>query len=153
MFFAPVESIERVMFRTGAERRFPDVDTPADWDGTLENAGATAPEASYAIANFRTIPDGEPSGTLANTPAFLRYDDYKHYVDDFNTMEGLVTADTWEAFAPQLPSKTIYNIIYGKPQQAGNEKIFILRGIANGLEMELRFKRVNNRWLLMKMTT
>lgn len=73
--------------------------------------------------------------------------------DDFNTMEGLVTADTWEAFAPQLPSKTIYNIIYGKPQQAGNEKIFILRGIANGLEMELRFKRVNNRWLLMKMTT
>lgn len=73
--------------------------------------------------------------------------------DDFSTMEGLVTADTWEAFAPQLPAKTIYNIIYGKPQQAGNEKIFILRGIANGLEMELRFKRVNKRWLLMKMTT
>lgn len=73
--------------------------------------------------------------------------------DDFSTMEGLVTADTWEAFAPQLPEKTIYNIIYGKPQQAGHEKIFILRGIANGLEMELRFKRVNNRWLLMKMTT
>ena len=73
--------------------------------------------------------------------------------DDFNTMEGLVTADTWEAFAPNLPSKTIYNIIYGNPQPAGNEKIFILRGIANGLEMELRFKRVNNRWLLMKMTT
>lgn len=73
--------------------------------------------------------------------------------DDFSTMEGLVTADTWEAFAPQLPAKTVYNIIYGKPQQAGNEKIFILRGIANGLEMELRFKRVNKRWLLMKMTT
>ena len=73
--------------------------------------------------------------------------------DDFSTMEGLVTADTWEAFAPQLPEKTIYNIIYGKPQQAGHEKIFILRGIANGLEMELRFKRVNNRWLLMKMKT
>jgi hypothetical protein len=73
--------------------------------------------------------------------------------DDFNTMEGLVTADTWEAFAPQLPSKIIYNIIYGIPQQPGNEKIFILRGIANGLEMEMRFKRINNRWLLMKMTT
>ena len=73
--------------------------------------------------------------------------------DDFNTMEGLVTPDTWEAFAPQLPSKTIYNIIYGQPQAAGQAKIFILRGIANGLEMELRFKRVHNRWLLMKMTT
>jgi hypothetical protein len=109
MFFAPVESIERVMFRTGAERRFPDVDTPADWDGTLENAGATAPEASYAIANFRTIPDGEPSGTLANTPAFLRYDDYKHYVDYFNTMEAenivqaIPNAKAWEWMTQNVP--------------------------------------------------
>ena len=73
--------------------------------------------------------------------------------DDFSTMEGIITPDTWEAFAPQLPSKMIYNIVYGKPEQPGNTKIFIMRGIANGLEMELRFKRVNNRWLLMKMTT
>ncbi|MBR4729933.1 MAG: DUF4348 domain-containing protein [Prevotella sp.] len=73
--------------------------------------------------------------------------------DDFNVMEGLITPDTWEAFAPQLPSKVLYNIIYGQPEPVGNEKIFILRGIANGLEMELRFKKVNNRWLLMKMST
>ena len=73
--------------------------------------------------------------------------------DDFNMMEGIITPDTWEAFAPQLPSKLLYNIIYGQPERVGNEKIFIMRGIANGLEMELRFKKVNNRWLLMKMTT
>jgi len=73
--------------------------------------------------------------------------------DDFNMMEGLITPDTWEAFAPQLPSKTIYNIIYGEPKSVGNEKIFILRGISNGQEMELRFQKVGERWLLMKMTT
>ena len=73
--------------------------------------------------------------------------------DDFNMMEGIITPDTWEAFAPQLPSKVLYNIIYGQPEPVGNEKIFILRGIANGQEMELRFKKVNSRWLLMKMTT
>ena len=73
--------------------------------------------------------------------------------DDFNMMEGIITPDTWEAFAPELPSKLLYNIIYGQPEPVGNEKIFIMRGIANGLEMELRFKKVNNRWLLMKMTT
>ena len=73
--------------------------------------------------------------------------------DDFNMMEGVITPDTWEAFAPQLPSKTIYNIIYGQPKSEGNEKIFILRGIANGLEMELRFRKVGERWLLMKMST
>lgn len=73
--------------------------------------------------------------------------------DDFNMMEGLITPDTWEAFAPQLPSKTIYNIIYGEPKSVGSDKIFILRGISNGLELELRFKKVGERWLLMKMTT
>ena len=73
--------------------------------------------------------------------------------DDFNTMEGIITPDTWEAFAPQLPEKTIYNVIYGQMKPSDNEKIFIMRGIANGLEMELRFKKVGGRWLLMKMST
>ena len=73
--------------------------------------------------------------------------------DDFNMMEGLITPDTWEAFAPELPKKTIYNIIYGEPKSMDNEKIFILRGISNGQEVELRFKKVGESWLLMKMTT
>ena len=73
--------------------------------------------------------------------------------DDFNMMEGVITADTWEAFAPKLPSKTIYNIVYGDPLEEGTEKIFIMRGIANGLELELRFRKVGERWLLMKMMT
>ena len=73
--------------------------------------------------------------------------------DDFNMMEGLITPDTWEAFAPELPKKTIYNIIYGEPKSMDNEKIFILRGISNGQEVELRFKKVGEHWLLMKMTT
>jgi hypothetical protein len=68
-------------------------------------------------------------------------------------MEGVITPDTWMAFAPQLPSKSIYNIIYGQPKQEGKSKIFIMRGIANGQELELRFKKVGNRWLLVKMTT
>jgi hypothetical protein len=31
--------------------------------------------------------------------------------------------------------------------------IFLMRGVANGLEMELRFKKVNGRWLLIKLAT
>jgi hypothetical protein len=73
--------------------------------------------------------------------------------DEFSTMEGIITPDTWEAFAPQLPTKTIYNVIYGQMKPSDNEKIFIMRGISNGQEMELRFKKVGGRWLLMKMTT
>lgn len=73
--------------------------------------------------------------------------------DDFNMMEGVITPDTWEAFAPTLPGKVLYNIVYGKPQPSGNEKIFLLRGVANGLELELRFKKVGEKWKLFKMTT
>lgn len=73
--------------------------------------------------------------------------------DDFNMMEGVITPDTWEAFAPTLPSKLLYNIVYGKPKAGGNEKIFLMRGVSNGLELELRFKKTGSRWLLMKMTT
>ena len=73
--------------------------------------------------------------------------------DDFNMMEGVITPDTWEAFAPTLPHKTLYNIIYGKPQEEGNQKIYLLRGVANGLEMELRFKKEGGRWMLKKLLT
>lgn len=73
--------------------------------------------------------------------------------DDFNMMEGVITPDTWEAFAPQLPGKVLYNIVYGKPEAEGNNKIFLMRGVSNGLELELRFKKIGGRWLLTKMTT
>ena len=73
--------------------------------------------------------------------------------DDFNVMEGVITPDTWEAFAPQLPEKVLYNIVYGKPEAKDNKKIFLMRGVSNGLEVELRFKKVGGKWLLMKMTT
>ena len=115
MFFAPVEAIERVMFRTGSERRFPDVDTPADWDGTLDNAGEREPEVTFAIANVVTKPEGEPSGTTAiskkpsGAAAFLKYDDYKHYVDYFNTMEdenivqAIPNSKAWEWMTQNVP--------------------------------------------------
>ena len=105
MFFAPVEAIERVMFRTGSERRFPDVDTPADWDGTLENAGERSPEATFSIANFVTVPVGSANGD----GAFLHYDDYKHYVDYFNAMEdenivqAIPNAKAWEWMTQNVP--------------------------------------------------
>ena len=73
--------------------------------------------------------------------------------DDFATMEGVITPDTWEAFAPQLPKKMIYNIIYGEPRKEGNSKLFVLRDIANGLELEMTFQRSNGNWRLTKLST
>ena len=73
--------------------------------------------------------------------------------DDFAQMEGVITPDTWEAFAPELPSGMIYNIVYGTPQKETGRKIFVLRGIANGMEMELTFKHEGDKWILTKLAT
>ncbi|TXK33904.1 six-hairpin glycosidase [Pontibacter qinzhouensis] len=54
IFFSPVASIERVMFRTGEVRRFPDADTPTDQDYDLENPGEPEAEAAFFIKSFKT---------------------------------------------------------------------------------------------------
>lgn len=82
MFFAPVPAIERVMFRTGAQRTYPTVDTPADWYGILPDAGEQEPLCTYRIANFKTASADKDAGA-----AFLKYKDFKPYVDYFNSME------------------------------------------------------------------
>ena len=71
--------------------------------------------------------------------------------DDFAQMEGLLTPETWPAFAPELPTDMIYNINYGETVTSASQKIFVLRGIANGLEMELTFKREAGSWFLTKL--
>ncbi|WP_242689049.1 exo-alpha-sialidase [Pedobacter sp. SYSU D00535] len=52
--FAQVPSFERVVFRTGEVRRFPDADTPTDQSYDLENPGTPVPEAVYYIKSFKT---------------------------------------------------------------------------------------------------
>lgn len=71
--------------------------------------------------------------------------------DDFSTMTGDIEPETWPAFAPQLPHGMIYNIIYGQKYTESNQKIFVIRGIANGLETELTFRKMGGKWMLMKL--
>lgn len=52
--FAPVTSFERVVFRTGDVRRFPDADTPTDQSYDLENAGTPVSEAVFYLKSFKT---------------------------------------------------------------------------------------------------
>lgn len=68
--------------------------------------------------------------------------------DDFSTMTGEIAPETWPAFAPELPSGFIYNIMYGQKYVEGDQKIFVMRGIANGMEMELTFRRIDGEWKL-----
>lgn len=71
--------------------------------------------------------------------------------DDFSTISGVIVPQQWPDFKPGLiPSGTIYNIIYGQKYTESNRKIFLIRGIANGLEIEMVFKKLHGQWKLVK---
>jgi len=54
LMFVPVSSFEKVTFRTGDIRRFPDVDTPTDQDFDLKDPGTPVPEAVFYIKSLKT---------------------------------------------------------------------------------------------------
>ena len=72
----------------------------------------------------------------------------------FNRINGqwvMTSPETWPAFAPRLPHGMIYNIIYGQKYTESNRKIFVIRGIANGMETSLTFKKIGGKWELIKL--
>jgi hypothetical protein len=54
LFFAPVLNVNRVVFRTGEVRRFPDADTPTDQDYDQPKAGEPVAPAAFYIKSFKT---------------------------------------------------------------------------------------------------
>lgn len=82
MFFAPVAAIERIVFSTGETNAFPTTETPADQEYDLPNAGGQDQLAVFRIAGLKTI-------SLDNnaSAAVLKFADFRHYVDYFNSME------------------------------------------------------------------
>ncbi len=71
--------------------------------------------------------------------------------DDFSEITGVIMPQQWPDFKPTLiPSGVIYNIIYGQSYTETNRKIFLIRGIANGLEVELMFRKIKGEWKLVK---
>lgn len=74
--------------------------------------------------------------------------------DDFGeTITTTFAPEHWSDYAPEdLPSETIYNIIYGQVYGRGDEKIFVLKGISNGFETRLDFKRIGEHWKLTQLS-
>jgi len=54
LFFAPVASLQQIVFRTGAVRRYPNVDTPTDQDFDVKQNGKPIQEAKWWISSVKT---------------------------------------------------------------------------------------------------
>ena len=71
--------------------------------------------------------------------------------DDFSSISGVMMPQQWPDFKPGLiPKNIIYNVIYGQTYTETNRKVFVIRGIANGLEIELTFRKIGKHWKLVK---
>lgn len=71
--------------------------------------------------------------------------------DDFNSITGQIVPEQWPSFRPALiPEDVIYNVIYGQEYKDANQKVFVLRGIADGMETEMTFKKKGGTWKLVQ---
>lgn len=68
--------------------------------------------------------------------------------DDFNTIEGTLSAGQWESFKPQMPTEIVSNISYGQTFTNPRSMIMVKAGISNGLMDILEFKRTGSKWFL-----
>lgn len=102
LFFNPVESVTRVVFRTGDIATEPTPNTLADRYTDLPDSGASELKAAYYILHLRTSnPD--------TSAAILNVNDYKHYADYFNAMEdenivqAIPNSGSWEWMKTNIP--------------------------------------------------
>lgn len=107
------------------------------------------PDASFLSFYQKFVTDQSFQERSLNNPVMFTGPDPD---DDFSTMTGEIAPETWPAFAPELPSGNIYNIIYGRTAFSGSQKIFLMRGISNGMEMQLTFKCTGGDWKLVKLS-
>lgn len=66
------------------------------------------------------------------------------------TVNTTIDANEWSTFLPEIPGEMIYNILYGQKYTETSKKILTFRGLSNGVETQLIFKRTGNNWKLIK---
>lgn len=72
--------------------------------------------------------------------------------DDFAQMDGFISPTSWDAFAPDIPRDSLYNIVYSSQDGKSKVKYFKICGISNGLQTELVFEQAKGKWMLTKLT-
>ena len=71
--------------------------------------------------------------------------------EEFTEVTGSISPEQWPAFKPDIiPSGVVYFVNYGQQNTSETQKVFIVRGVANGLNIEMDFQRKDGQWKLLK---
>lgn len=144
-------AIEKIYFKTNTIKEYIFERVRGQWRLTsiVHKPMQQSLNASFLRFYHRFVTDSTFQISSVNDPLQFTGPDPD---DDFSIMNGTLEPEQWSSFAPQLPSSLLYNIQYTQSYKESREKRFVIRGIANGLETELTFKRIGNSWKLVKLS-
>ncbi len=143
--------LEQIALEQGDIKQYVFERKQGKWMMTSVKSSTVGSSANALFLKFYTefVADSDFRMSSINNPVHFSGPDPE---DDFSTMEGLILPEQWQSFAPELPSGVIYNIIYGEPETNSKQKIFVIRGISNGMETVMHFRYRNNKWKLVKLS-
>jgi len=102
LFFAPVKSLERIVFRTGDVRRFPDTDTPTDQDFDISGSGTPVEEAVFYIRSLH-VSTAQANGKVLQAEEFRHFVDYFNRMEDENIQQAIPNTASWEWMKANIP--------------------------------------------------
>lgn len=70
--------------------------------------------------------------------------------DEFEKLEGVIDAEQWTAFRPELPANVFTNIDYGQTLKFRHRRVVAIEGSSNGFLCLLYFVKEKGQWLLYK---
>lgn len=70
--------------------------------------------------------------------------------NSLENIDGIITAEQWPVFAPQLPRDMLYNIVYGNFRPQGRQRVMLICNVASEYGSELTFVNQASRWKLRK---
>lgn len=70
--------------------------------------------------------------------------------NSLENIDGIITAEQWPVFAPQLPRDVLYNIVYGNFVPHGRQRVFLICNVASEYGSELTFVHHAVGWRLDK---
>lgn len=80
---------------------------------------------------------------IAKSLAYSTYD-----YDNFETVNKTITPEEFEEVSPELPQTKITNILYGQNYKNSKLRVLSIRGLSDGMECSLVFKKINGEWVL-----
>ncbi len=68
--------------------------------------------------------------------------------DEFEKIDGVIDAEQWPSFCPELPADVFTNVDYGQSKRLDNRRVVVLEGTSNGYMSLLFFVEENGEWML-----